>query len=199
MKKIVAIMNLVRSIPAILAFLLSKNKNKIKEDMLNNSYIVPYNKKDGILALNYLLVRLPEYRNTFYFRIKDKNPIIGRIIQIFYLPLRDILIGGDIDGGLVLFHGYSSVIYVNKAGKNLSVYQQVTIGKNPKDGNIPPTIGNNVNIYAGAKLMGNIIIGDNVDIGAGSVVTKSVPSNCVVVGNPARIIKRNGIRVNEKL
>lgn len=199
MKKLVAILNLIRSIPSILAFLMSGNKDKIKKDMLNNGYIVPYRKKDGILALNYLLIRLPEYRNTFYFRIKEKNPIIGRIIQIFYLPLRDILIGGDIDGGLVLFHGYSSVIYVNKAGKNLSVYQQVTIGKNPKDGEIPPTIGNDVNIYAGAKLMGNITIGNNVDIGAGSVVTKSIPDNCVVVGNPARIIRRNGIRVDEKL
>lgn len=199
MKKLFAILNLIRSIPAIIAFTFARNKEDIRKDMQGNSYIVPFKNKVGILALNYLLLRLPEYRNVFYYRIKRNNPYLSILLHAFYPPLKDILIGGDIEGGFTLFHGFSSVILVNRAGKNFSVYQQVTIGKNPKDGDVAPTIGDNVSIYAGAILMGNIKIGNNVKIGAGSVVTKDVPDNCVVVGNPARIIQQNNQKINNKL
>lgn len=65
-----------------------------------------------------------------------------------------------------------------------------TIG-NGKHGrnDLIPTIGNNVSIGANANIIGDIAIGDNVIIGAGSVVVKDVPDNCVVVGNPAKVIK----------
>lgn len=198
-KQFFIILNLIRSIPATVAFLLSKNKNDIKEDMLGCNYLIPYKKKDGVLALNFLLVMRNEFRNVFYYRIKRSNKSLAKLLQFFYPPLKDILIAGNIGGGFTLFHGFSSVVVVSKAGKNLSVYQQVTIGKNPKDKDAAPNIGDNVNIYAGAILMGNIKIGDNVEIGAGSVVTKDIPNDCVVVGNPARIIRRNRIRVDEKL
>ena len=62
-----------------------------------------------------------------------------------------------------------------------------------------PTIGNNVKICAGAIVIGDVHIGDNSTIGAGAIVLKDVPDNCIVVGNPARIIKRNGNVVNEAL
>jgi len=58
-----------------------------------------------------------------------------------------------------------------------------------------PTIGNNVSIYTGAIVIGDINIGDNSSIGAGSVVVKDVPDNAVVVGNPAKVVKVNGIKV----
>ncbi|MDD3944777.1 MAG: serine O-acetyltransferase [Bacteroidales bacterium] len=77
-------------------------------------------------------------------------------------------------------------------GQNCTIYQQVTFGgKNIGDAqnNNYPTIGNNVIIFAGAKLIGNIIIGDNVIIGANSVVNKSFPSNSVIVGVPAKLLK----------
>lgn len=70
-------------------------------------------------------------------------------------------------------------------GENCQIYQQVTIGNN---GGIP-TIGNNVEICAGAKVIGPITIGDDVVIGANAVVTKNIPSHSVVVGIPAKIIK----------
>lgn len=70
-------------------------------------------------------------------------------------------------------------------GENCQIYQQVTIGNN---GGIP-TIGNNVEICAGAKVIGPITIGDDVVIGANAVVTKNIPSHSVVVGSPAKIIK----------
>ena len=72
----------------------------------------------------------------------------------------------------------------------------MTLG-NGKNGR--PTIGNHVSVYTGASIFGGIHIGDNVVIGAGTVVMKDVPSGCTVVGNPARIVKRDGLSVNEKL
>lgn len=74
-----------------------------------------------------------------------------------------------------------------KIGDNCTIYQQVTIGQ--KDDKYP-TLGNNVIIYAGAKVVGNIKIGNNVVIGANAVVIKDVPDNCTAVGIPARILEK---------
>ena len=79
-----------------------------------------------------------------------------------------------------------SAIFMKSAGKNFRVGPGVVIGRN---GNGFPTIGNNVYIAANSTVIGGIEIGDNVIIGAGYVVTKDVPSNSVVVGNPARVIR----------
>ena len=73
-------------------------------------------------------------------------------------------------------------------GNNCTIYQQVTIGKEKEQF---PTIGDNVTIYAGAKILGGIKIGNNAVIGANAVVLKDVPDNCVAVGIPARIIKKD--------
>lgn len=70
-------------------------------------------------------------------------------------------------------------------GENCQIYQQVTIGNNRGI----PTIGNNVVICAGAKVIGPITIGDDCVIGANAVVTKDIPSHSIVVGIPAKIIK----------
>lgn len=81
-------------------------------------------------------------------------------------------------------------------GKDCVIYQQVTIGYNYIG---KPTIGDNVEISAGVKIIGDITIGNNVKIGANAVVVKNVPDNCTVVGVPAYIVKRNGIRTKEEL
>ena len=74
-----------------------------------------------------------------------------------------------------------------KIGKNCTVFQNVTIGKK---NDLYPTIGNNVTIYPGTVIVGNVKIGDNSIIGANSVVLHDVPPNTVVAGNPAKIIKK---------
>ena len=82
-------------------------------------------------------------------------------------------------------------------GENCWVNQQVTIGHKDKTGR--PQIGNNVRITAGAKIIGNLKIGDHVTVGANAVVVKDIPDLCIVVGVPAYIIKRDGVKVKEEL
>lgn len=97
--------------------------------------------------------------------------------------------------GLCLEHGHGSVINGSVTlGENCTVRHLTTIGnKKLSDGTFSqsPNLGNNVDVGANVVIIGNITIGDNVVIGAGSVVTKDIPPNCVVVGNPARILRTN--------
>jgi serine O-acetyltransferase len=98
----------------------------------------------------------------------------------------------NIGAGLFIQHGFSTIIMAD-LGANCWVNQQVTIGHKDEHGR--PQIGNNVRITAGAKVIGNIVIGDNVTVGANAVVVKDIPPNCVVAGIPAKIIKQDGIKV----
>ena len=82
-------------------------------------------------------------------------------------------------------------------GENCWINQQITIGYKDKSGR--PQLGDNVRVTAGAKVLGNIKVGNNVTIGANAVVVKDVPDNCVVVGIPAYIINRDGTKVQERL
>ena len=94
-------------------------------------------------------------------------------------------------GGLIIQHGFSTIINAKKIGENCHIYQQVTIGFN---GTEQPVIGNNVRICCGAKVIGGVNIGNNVVIGANAVVVKDVPDNVVVAGVPAKIIKQLEIK-----
>lgn len=87
-----------------------------------------------------------------------------------------------------MMHPFSSIINAESIGDNFIFYQNVTIGTN-RDSN-RPRIGNNVIVNAHSVIIGDITIGDNVWIGACSFVSKSVPSDTMVVGNPAKAVKR---------
>ncbi len=81
-------------------------------------------------------------------------------------------------------------------GNNVTLYQGVTLGGTGKEhGKRHPTIGDNVMISAGAKIIGSFRVGENSKIGAGSVVIEEVPPNCTVVGVPGRIVRRNNQRL----
>ena len=103
----------------------------------------------------------------------------------------------SIGGGVKFCYGGIAVVIHARAviGNNCIIGQCTTIGG--KSGHYEvPRIGNNVHISTGAKILGPITIGDNVIIGANAVVVKDVPSNCIVAGVPARIIRTN-IRVED--
>jgi serine O-acetyltransferase len=128
------------------------------------------------------------FLGNFYLRI-GKIRALRKFLFWFYKPDRTCQINtaeSDIGEGLMLGHGFSIICVANKIGDNVSIFQQVTIGYSHFG---CPTIGNNVWIYAGAKVLGGVNVGNNAIIGANAVVTKDVPANAVVAGVPAKIIR----------
>lgn len=105
--------------------------------------------------------------------------------------------GATIGKGLFIDHGAGVIIGETAViGDNVTLYQGVTLGGTGKEtGKRHPTLGDNVMVSAGAKILGSFTIGENSKIGAGSVVLKEVPPNCTVVGVPGRIVKRNDVKV----
>ena len=106
--------------------------------------------------------------------------------------------GAKIGKGLLIDHGMGVVIgETTEIGDNCTIYQGVTLGGTGKDkGKRHPTLGNNVLVGAGAKVLGPIKIGDNVKIAANAVVLQEVPPNSTAVGVPARVVKRDGVKVD---
>lgn len=105
--------------------------------------------------------------------------------------------GATIGKGLFIDHGYGVVIGETAIiGDNVTLYQGVTLGGTGKEtGKRHPTIGNNVMISAGAKVIGSFTVGENSKIGAGSVVLSEVPPNSTVVGVPGRVVKRDNVKI----
>jgi serine O-acetyltransferase len=146
------------------------------------------------------MVLLYRFGNWTYFRCK--NPIVRLIMKILYISLQKplkLLLGININPGAEIgkgfYIGHFGGVWIGKAkiGEFCNISQEVTIGiggRNDLRG--LPEIGNRVYIGPGAKVYGKIKIGDDVAIGANAVVSKSVPDNAVVVGNPGRIIGYNG-------
>ncbi len=108
--------------------------------------------------------------------------------------------GATIGRGLFIDHGMGVVIgETAEIGDNCTLYQNVTLGGTGKhEGKRHPTLGNNVLVGAGAKVLGPFRIGDNARIAAGAVVLSEVPANATAVGVPAQIVKVNGTKVNAK-
>jgi serine O-acetyltransferase len=106
--------------------------------------------------------------------------------------------GAKIGKGVFIDHGMGVAIGETAiVGDYLLIYQGATLGGTGKEkGKRHPTLGNNVVVGAGVKVLGNIQIGDSVRIGAGSVVLRDVPSNSTVVGVPGRITRLNGVRAD---
>jgi len=147
-----------------------------------------------IYAFVRLMTFYPEFRNVFYYRTGLK----GKVFSPLCHRMPGLLISTDSIGpGLFIQHGLATIIAARKIGKNSWINQQVTIGfSNVSD---CPTLGDNVTVCAGAKIIGDVTVGDNSVIGANAVVVKNVPPNVTVVGVPAYIVKRNGMRVRESL
>lgn len=134
---------------------------------------------------------------------KRRRYTLARVISQFARFLTGIEIhpGAVIGRKLFIDHGMGVVIgETAEIGDNVTLYQGVTLGGTGKEkGKRHPTVGNNVMISCGAKVLGSFKIGDNAKIGAGSVVLQEVPPNSTVVGIPGRVVVQDGVRVNQDL
>jgi serine O-acetyltransferase len=153
-------------------------------------------------GLVWLLWKYQEYRNLFYYRIKSDKRLLSRVLadwaKLAYWPMNTLFIrAGSIGEGLFIQHGYATGISARSIGKNCWINQHVVIGYSAKGK--APRVGDNVRITTGAKIFGDVSIGDNSIIGANAVVVKDVPPNCTVVGVPGYIVKRDGKRVRDPL
>ncbi len=161
-------------------------------------------------ATNYLEVLLTYaglhavilYRVAHFFR-GIKIPLLPRIISQTGRALTGIEIhpGAVIGKGFFIDHGTGVVIGETTAiGDNVTLFQGVTLGGTGKQrGKRHPDIGNNVVVGTGAKILGNISIGDNSYIGANAVVLDDVPPNSTVVGVPGRVTKQDGRKIDRTL
>lgn len=130
-----------------------------------------------------------------------KLKLIARLISqtARFLTGIEIHPGATIGQRCFIDHGMAVVIgETTEIGDDVTIYQAVTLGGTGKEtGKRHPTIGNNVVISSGAKVLGPFKVGNHSKIGAGSVVLKEIPENCTVVGIPGKIVKRGSVRTED--
>lgn len=155
-----------------------------------------------------ILLLYPGLHAMFAYRIanklyKSKHFFSARFISQAARSLTGIEIhpGATIGEGLFIDHGMGVVIgETTVIGDNCTLYQGVTLGGTGKDqGKRHPTLGDNVLVGAGARVLGPISIGNNSKIASGAVVLKDVPENSTAVGIPARVVRRDGEKPQQTL
>lgn len=134
---------------------------------------------------------------------RKKHFLIARIISQWsrFWTQIEIHPGAQIGKGLFIDHGAGVVIgETTIIGDDCTIYQGATLGGTGKEkGKRHPTLGNDVMVGSGAKILGPFKVGDHVKIASNAVVLDEVPPNSTAVGVPARIVKKNGVRVTQNL
>ena len=160
--------------------------------------------RDPAIKSNMEVFLYPSFKAILHYRVahklyKKKHYFLARWISQRAVRKTGIEIhpGATIGKGLFIDHGSGVIIgETAELGDNVTLYQGVTLGGTGKEqGKRHPTLGDNVMVSAGAKVLGSFKIGENSKIGAGSVVLKEVPPNCTVVGVPGRVVKKDDERI----
>ena len=167
--------------------------DKIKKDLVRNG-----------LNENIMLLYLKDRRARFIILLRlvtstyESHPIVFRLINLYYVRFQRSLcneIPASIKLGCPVYlpHPYGIIMHPNTIiGSNCTILHQVTIGNNSlKSLDKVAIIGDDVSISAGVKIIGFVTIGNNVNIGANSVVTKSFDANSIIAGVPAKLLKLN--------
>lgn len=191
---------------SLFAFLFRKKAWVIVMGFLKNikNEIKVIRERDPAIHSDMEVFLYPSFKVMMHYRIAHKLYTQGHYFLARWVSQRgvrktgiEIHPGAQIGENFFIDHGNGVIIGETAiVGNNVTLYQGVTLGGTGKEhGKRHPTIGDNVMISAGAKVLGSFTIGENSKIGAGSVVLEAVPPNCTVVGVPGRIVKRN----NQKL
>ncbi|PTB32461.1 serine acetyltransferase [Photobacterium phosphoreum] len=159
--------------------------NKMSKKVVNNNPLIA-----KIFLSNFNLASR-YYTNGLKGKIFVINVMILKVFK-FFCGL-DIPARAKIGKGLMMFHPQDIVIHRDVIiGDNVILKHNITIGNKVDKVTgkyVAPVIGNNVELSPGVIILGDVVIGDNCIIGAGSIVTKSIPKNSIAVGNPAKVIK----------
>jgi serine O-acetyltransferase len=188
-RSVVLALSSIRLVPHVIVLLFSPARDLICADVARWAEIqhlgATKSPAQRVVAFLALMTFWREFRNIFYFRAG----IPGKLFQPLCRPLATLWINSKrIGPGLFIQHGYCTSISADEIGENCWINQLVVLGyTNDTD---RPTIGNNVTILGGAKILGKVMVGDNSKVGPNSVVTRDVPPNVTVLGVPAVVIWR---------
>jgi serine O-acetyltransferase len=193
MSKLLFYLKVPLFLPHYILFLICK-KEILEYELSRWAEVLRINRKSQRSLFLFIIISLKEYRSLFYHRLGGISKLIswyspGMINLYFDVSSKHI------GKGLVIQHGHSTRFNPASCGENCQIWHNATVGKAQSGGGCP-VLGDNVKLTTGSCILGDIIIGNNVVIGAGTIVTKNVPDDCLIVGSPARIVRKNGIRVN---
>jgi serine O-acetyltransferase len=181
----------MRLLPHVIIMLTTKNSWIIKADLARWAEVYHLEKPRKLISFIVLFLTFmtltPEFRNLFYLR----SGLKARAFSWLCPPIGTLqIVPTEIGPGLFIQHGLSTMISADSIGTNCWINQHVVIGfSNETD---RPTIGDNVRISAGAKIIGKFKIGNNATIGPNTVVIDDVPPNVTVLGVPGRVVwKKN--------
>ena len=168
-------------------------QNKVTKEVKYWFNCLSLNSRSNLFNFSYLLSNYKEDRSLIRLRFSQQNSriikVLSRIILLFFPGEKALYLSTkNIGWNLFIQHGFATVIAAKSIGQNCHINQQVTVGYSYSDA---PVIGNGVSILAGAIVIGDVKIGDNAIIGAGSVVVKDVAEREIVGGAPAKVIGHN--------
>lgn len=170
----------------------SRNYDIIGQDILRNvNQFCWKTDKVSFYSFCYLMTFYRMFRNIFYARVGKRHRMFMKFMGLLAKPqaFLDVSTTSEIGGGLIVQHGYNTIISPARMGRNCWINQGVSIGHRTEVGQ--PEIGDNVRIAAGALVLGAIKIGRGATIAPGAVVMRNVPPYAIVMGNPAKVVGFN--------